>query len=78
VHDAVALANALERLIRDVPLRDRLRRNAYSRFRTEFTKDIVLQRTLAAFESMGNSFSGDRAAPDIRAPYRRTPEIPVM
>jgi glycosyltransferase involved in cell wall biosynthesis len=66
VNDPVALADALERLIRDVPLRDRLRRNAYARFRDEFTKDIVLQRTLAAFESLGDSFSEDRTAPDIR------------
>ena len=66
VNDPVALANALERMIKEPALRERLRRNAFEKFIAEFTKDVVLQRTIEAFESMGVSFGSERAAPDMR------------
>jgi glycosyltransferase involved in cell wall biosynthesis len=66
VNDPEALARALEKLIEDVALRERLRRNAYRKFLAEFTKDIVLERTIEAFESMGSQFSKTRASQDIR------------
>lgn len=66
INDPKALADALERMIQDPALRERLRRNAYSRFLSDFTKDIVLQRTIDAFESMGYRFHGEQRSRDIR------------
>jgi len=64
--DAVALADALERMIGDPALQERLRRNAHARFSAGFTKDICLERTLDAFESMGVAFEGEQSSEDIR------------
>lgn len=64
--DPVALADALERLMSDRELRDRLRRNAYQHFLSSYTKDMALKATLAAFESVGFGFEREMTAPDIR------------
>jgi glycosyltransferase involved in cell wall biosynthesis len=64
--DARALADALQRLIEDPDLRERLRRRAHQRFLDGYTKDIVLAATLKAFESVGMSFTTPVTAPDIR------------
>jgi glycosyltransferase involved in cell wall biosynthesis len=65
--DVTGLADALQRLIEDPELRERFRRAAYQHFLEGYTKDIVLVDTLAAFESVGMSFSRPKTAPDIRA-----------
>jgi glycosyltransferase involved in cell wall biosynthesis len=49
----VALADAIERLIRDQQLADRLRRNAFRHFHKGFTKDVMVTRTLAVFRDLG-------------------------
>lgn len=54
--DVEALANALQRMIEDEELRDRLRFNAYKQYQQEYTKDVVLSRTLASLESLGCIF----------------------
>jgi len=64
--DPVALADALERMIKDPELQERVRRNAHARFLAGFTKDICLERTLDAFESMGVTFEGEQTSEDIR------------
>jgi glycosyltransferase involved in cell wall biosynthesis len=51
--DIEALADALERLIADGALRDRLRFAAHRQFRERYTKDVVLSRTLESLESLG-------------------------
>lgn len=66
INDSGALAGALEQMIQDRSLRDQLRRNAYIRFRAGFTKNIVLERTIDAFESMGSRFRSEQRSPDIR------------
>lgn len=65
--DVVALADALEQLITDDALWERLRRAAYEHFLAGYTKDMALRATLPAFESVGFTFGSDRTAPDIRA-----------
>jgi glycosyltransferase involved in cell wall biosynthesis len=70
INSPAVFADHLERMINDPALRERLRRNAYAKFLAEFTKDIVLQRTIDAFESMGSEFAGKQVAPDIRATER--------
>jgi glycosyltransferase involved in cell wall biosynthesis len=57
--DAEALANALEKLIADRTLRDRLRFAAHRQFRELYTKDIALSITLASLESLGCTFPSD-------------------
>jgi glycosyltransferase involved in cell wall biosynthesis len=49
----VALADAIERLIRDRRLADRLRRNALRHFQKGFTKDVMVARTMAVFRDLG-------------------------
>lgn len=66
--DPVALADALQRLIEDPDLRERFRRAAYASFLAHYTKDHALVDTLAAFESVGMSFTNPKTAPDIRVP----------
>ena len=65
--DVTAIADALQRLIEDDELRERLRRNAYQHFLRGYTKDHALVGTLAAFESVGMRFDTPKSAPDIRA-----------
>jgi glycosyltransferase involved in cell wall biosynthesis len=62
----MALADAIERLIRDGELADRLRRSAFRHFQSGFTKDVMVARTLAVFCDLGLAFpsgvsSGARA-----------------
>jgi glycosyltransferase involved in cell wall biosynthesis len=64
--DPTALAGALQRLMSDPDLYDRLRRAAYEHFLEHYTKDAALRDTLAAFESLGFSFRHERTAADIR------------
>jgi glycosyltransferase involved in cell wall biosynthesis len=64
--DVVAIADALQRLIEDDALRERMRRNAYEHFVAHYTKDMALVATLAAFESVGMTFDQPKTAPDIR------------
>jgi glycosyltransferase involved in cell wall biosynthesis len=49
----IALAEAIERLIRDRQLVDRLRHNAFRHFQKGFTKDVMVARTLAVFRDLG-------------------------
>jgi glycosyltransferase involved in cell wall biosynthesis len=64
--DVTALADALQRLIEDAELRERFRRAAYEHFLAHYTKDMALEATLAAFESVGMAFERPKSAPDIR------------
>jgi glycosyltransferase involved in cell wall biosynthesis len=65
--DVRALADALQRLIADPDLRERFRRAAHAHFLAHYTKDMALAATLAAFESVGMTFTRPKSAPDIRA-----------
>jgi glycosyltransferase involved in cell wall biosynthesis len=65
--DVNAIADGLQRLIEDPELYERFRRNAYQHFRRNYTKDMALVTTLAAFTSVGMSFVRPMTAPDIRA-----------
>ena len=65
--DVPALADALQRLIEDPALRERFRRAAYDHFIANYTKDMALVATLAAFESVGMRFTSPKTAGDIRA-----------
>jgi glycosyltransferase involved in cell wall biosynthesis len=65
--DVTALADALQRLVEDADLRERFRRAAYEHFLAHYTKDMALEATLAAFESVGMRFELPKSAPDIRA-----------
>lgn len=65
--DPTALAGALQRMISERDLCERFRCNAYQHFLKNYTKDIALQRTVEAFESLQFPFSGEHIAPDIRA-----------
>lgn len=49
----VGLAEALERVLMDEPLADRLRRNAYQRFLTGFTKADMLAITVDVMRDLG-------------------------
>ena len=49
----MALADAIERLIKDRELADRLRRNAFRHFQRGFTKDVMVARTLDVFHDLG-------------------------
>ena len=49
----IALADAIERLIRDTELADRLRRSAFRHFQEGFTKQVMVARTLAVFRDLG-------------------------
>jgi len=64
--DPQALADALQKVMADPDLYERLRRNAYQHFRARYTKDMALRTTLAAFESVDFSFTREMTAPDIR------------
>jgi glycosyltransferase involved in cell wall biosynthesis len=64
--DIPALADALQRVIEDVELRDRFRDAAFVHFMNHYTKDMALVATLAAFESVGMEFNLPKSAPDIR------------
>ena len=66
----MALAEALERLISDRQLADRLRRNGFRRFQNGFTKDVMVARTLTVFRDLGmvvpsGASSGARAVERI-------------
>lgn len=68
-NDPPALADALERIIRDPELYERFRRNAHQHFLAHYTKDMALRATLLAFTSVGFSFSAhEMTARDIRVP----------
>jgi glycosyltransferase involved in cell wall biosynthesis len=54
VRDPVALADALERLLRDDALAERLRRNAYEEFLARYTRVDNLRWTLQVFERLGS------------------------
>jgi glycosyltransferase involved in cell wall biosynthesis len=54
VRDPGALADALERLLRDDALAERLRRNAYEEFLARHTRVDNLRRTLQVFERLGS------------------------
>jgi glycosyltransferase involved in cell wall biosynthesis len=64
--DPTALADALQRLIEQPDLRERFRHAAYDHFLAGYTKDMALVATLAAFESVGMTFTRPKSAPDIR------------
>jgi glycosyltransferase involved in cell wall biosynthesis len=49
----MALADAIERLIRDTELGDRFRRAAFRHFQKGFTKDVMVAQTLAVFRDLG-------------------------
>jgi glycosyltransferase involved in cell wall biosynthesis len=49
----MALADAIERLIKDQQLAERLRHKAFRHFRRGFTKDVMVARTLAVFRDLG-------------------------
>jgi glycosyltransferase involved in cell wall biosynthesis len=49
----IALADAIERLIKDQQLTERLRRKAFRHFQRGFTKDVMVARTLAVFRDLG-------------------------
>jgi glycosyltransferase involved in cell wall biosynthesis len=49
----LALADAIERLISDPELADRLRRAAFRHFLKGFTKDVMVAQTLAVFRDLG-------------------------
>jgi glycosyltransferase involved in cell wall biosynthesis len=51
--DAVAFADAIERLARDVPLRAELAARAVERAREYFTVDIMVERTIAIYDRCG-------------------------
>lgn len=53
VRSAAGLADALERLIRDPELGDRLRRNAYRQFQERFTKEKSASAILPAYRGLG-------------------------
>lgn len=65
-NDPVALADAIERVISDPDLYERLRRNAYQHFLAHYTKDMALQATIAALASLNLTFEQEMTAPDIR------------
>lgn len=48
-----AIADALERLLDDDALADRLRRRAHEQFLAGFTREVALARTVAAFQDLG-------------------------
>lgn len=48
--DAAALADALERVLRDDALMERLRQEAYRRFQSSYTREASLRATLPAYE----------------------------
>ncbi len=50
---AEELAEALEALIKDDELAERLRQNAYQKFLRGFTKDVMLAKTVEVFKSLG-------------------------
>jgi hypothetical protein len=54
VRDPVALADALERLLRDDALAERLRHNAYQEFLARHTRMDNLRQTLRVFEQLGS------------------------
>ena len=51
----LTLADAIERLISDPELADRLRRAAFRRFLKSFTKDVMVAQTLAVFRDLGGA-----------------------
>jgi glycosyltransferase involved in cell wall biosynthesis len=53
VRSTVELADALERLIEDRALAERLRQNAYKQFQERFTNERVLEEALSVFRSLG-------------------------
>ena len=65
--DVVALADALQRLLEDPALYERVRRAAHEHFLAAYTKDMALVATLAAFASVGLELRTPQTAPDIRA-----------
>jgi glycosyltransferase involved in cell wall biosynthesis len=69
--DPSALADALQRVIQDRALADRLRRNAYRRFLDGFTKEQSLRTMLPAFLDLGVAAAtpgGPRPLPRPAAP----------
>ncbi|MFL6132949.1 MAG: glycosyltransferase, partial [Nocardioidaceae bacterium] len=64
--DVVALADALQVLLSDAALYERMRRAAYQHFLAHYTKDAALVATLATLESLGCRFDTPKTAPDIR------------
>jgi glycosyltransferase involved in cell wall biosynthesis len=64
--DPRALADALQTIMSDPALYERFRRKAYEHFLRNYTKDMALRATLAAFESVGFSFDREMSAPDFR------------
>jgi glycosyltransferase involved in cell wall biosynthesis len=67
----LALADAIERLISDPDLADRLRRAAFRRFLKSFTKDVMVAQTLAVFRDLGVG-----APPGISSGTRGMEQIP--
>lgn len=51
--DALALADALQRLLTDESLSDRLRRNGHARFHSSYTREASLAATLPVYRSLG-------------------------
>jgi glycosyltransferase involved in cell wall biosynthesis len=62
--DAVALADAIDKLSRDVPRRREMAARAIDRVRRHFTVDIAVMKTMDVYESLwkGNSRSARRTA----------------
>jgi glycosyltransferase involved in cell wall biosynthesis len=50
---STALASALARVLTDKPLAERLRRNAYNRYRASFTKSSMLATTIDVMRDLG-------------------------
>jgi glycosyltransferase involved in cell wall biosynthesis len=65
--DVPAIADGLQQLITDGDLYEKMRRQAHAHFLESYTKDMALQQTLDAFESVGFTFTHTKTAPDIRA-----------
>jgi glycosyltransferase involved in cell wall biosynthesis len=64
--DTTALADALETIMSSPDLYERMRTAAYAHFRRSYTKDMALETTLAAFESVDFRFGAPKTASDIR------------
>lgn len=64
--DVTGLANRVQQLIEDPELYERMRRAAYQHFLDGYTKDAALVTTLAAFSSVGFTFTSPMTAHDIR------------
>jgi glycosyltransferase involved in cell wall biosynthesis len=53
--DAVALAESIERLARDVDLRGRMAARARERVRKRFIVDMAVKQTLRIYDSLPNN-----------------------